>query len=99
MCEANMKQNIIRFVFLISKSQISVEATRPKALGLVNVFTIDHRLLAGGAKLEKLSVFRRSTLGAWLHFVVHGRSKDWRDLFYQIASKGAFNRFQVVKIV
>ena len=90
---------MIRFVFLITKSQISVEATRLAALGLVSVFAIDHRLLAGRAKLEKLSVFRRSITGTGLHFVAHGRPKDWRDLFYQIASTGAFNRFQVVKIV
>jgi hypothetical protein len=99
MFEANMKQNIIRFVFLIIKSQISVEAMRRAALGLVNVFTIDHRLLAGGAKLEKLSVFCRSTTGTGLHFVTHGHPKDWRDLLYQIASISAFNRFQAVKIV
>ena len=76
MFEANMKQNIIRFVFLITKSQISVEAMRHAALGLVNVFTIDYRLLAGGAKLEKLSVFCRSTTGTGLHLVTHGRPKD-----------------------
>ena len=90
---------MIRFVFLITKSQISVEATRLAALGLVKLLTIDHRLLASGAKQKKLSVFRRSTLAAGLHFVANGRSKVWRDLFYQIASIGAFNRFQVVKIV
>ena len=99
MFEANMKQNIIRFVFLITKSQISVEAMRRAALELVNVFTIDHRLLAGGAKLKKLSVFCRSTTGTGLYFVTYLHPKDCRDLPYQIASISAFNRFQVVKIV